>query len=69
MQYRLERLVIPYLIYPIIYWIINFLLYKYFNFNKINFVELLTQLLIGRPFYGVIWFHFNLILLTIFFYI
>ena len=67
--YRLERLLIPYIIYPIIYWIFNNLLYKLFNFNKLSFVQLLTQLLIGRPFFGVIWFQFNLILLTITFYI
>ncbi len=67
--YRLERLLIPYIIYPIIYWIFNNLLCNLFNFNKLNFVQLLTQLLIGRPFYGVIWFQFNLILLTIAFYI
>lgn len=68
-NYRLERLLIPYIIYPIIYWIFNNSLYKLFNFNRLSFVQLLTQLLIGRPFYGVIWFQFNLILLTIAFFI
>lgn len=67
---RLERLIIPYIVYPIIFLIINNLLYKCFNINnKIHFIKLIKQLLIGRGYYGVLWFQFNLILLTIAFYI
>ena len=68
---RLERLIIPYIIYPVLYCIINNLLYI-LNKDKIKIIKfkyLLMQLLIGRRFFNVLWFHFNLILLTISFYI
>ena len=68
---RLERLLIPYLLYPIFIYIVHFSLVYFFSFNSINIslYQLLTQIIIGRPLCGVLWFHFNLILLTIFFYI
>lgn len=69
---RLERLIIPYIIYPIIYWIIKNLFYMLFNDKKqkILFKKLLIQLLLGRSgYYDVLWFQFNLIFLTISFYI
>ena len=68
---RLERLLIPYILYPILnFFIFNYLFYL-FNFNnlKISIYQLITQFLIGRGICGVLWFHFNIIIITIFFYI
>ena len=68
---RLERLLIPYIIYPILTYIININLYYIFQIDslKTSLYKLITQLILGRGLYGVLWFHFNLILITIFFYI
>ena len=68
---RLERLLLPYILYPIInFFIFNFLFY-FFNFNslKSSLYQLITQFLVGRGICSVLWFHFNLIIITIFFYI
>lgn len=70
-QERLERLLIPYILYPILtYFLFNSLFY-FFNFNSLrsSFYQLITQFLVGRGICGVLWFHFNLIIITIFFYI
>lgn len=72
---RLERLLIPYLIYPIINWIINNVMFLIFKFNRYNRLltinDLKKQIIIGRGIYGIsaLWFHFNLIILTISFFI
>ena len=72
---RLERLLIPYVIYPILNWIINNLMFLLIKFNRYRRIltlnDLKTQIIIGRGIYGisVLWFHFNLIFLTIFFFI
>ena len=68
---RLEKLFIPYIIYPFLNWIIQNLLFILYNDKrlKISFANLLMQLLIGRGLFNVLWFHFNLILMTIGFYI
>jgi len=70
-KFRLEKLFLPYLIYPTIIWFISNLLYFKYNTFKAEycFKPLIMQFLIGRGIYGVLWFHFNLILLTILFYI
>ena len=69
---RLERLIIPYILYPLLYFFIYNLLYISYEskaFLKIKFSLLIMQLLIGRGLFPVLWFHFNLIFLTIFFVI
>lgn len=72
---RLERLLIPYLIYPIINWIINnamFLIIKFNRYNRLLTInDLKIQIIIGRGIYGIatLWFHFNLIIFTILFFI
>ena len=72
---RLERLLIPYIIHPIINWIINNIMFLIIKFNRygrfLTLHELITQIIVGRGIYGIaaLWFHFNLILFTIFFYI
>lgn len=71
MKVRLEKLFLPYLIYPIFIWLLNyFLLIKSGEFRlKVYYKSLIIQFLIGRGVHGILWFHFNLILLTILFYI
>ena len=68
MQFRLERLFIPYIAFAIIIWIFNniiFFLIKYNRFNRyVTLKELKLQLIIGRGIQGVgqLWFHFNLLI-------
>lgn len=72
---RLERLLIPYIIYPILVWFINnlmFLLFKYNRFNRLlTLYELKIHLIVGKGIFGIgiLWFHFNLIILTLLFFI
>lgn len=70
---RLERLLIPYIIIPLIIWIINNLLYIYFHFNmfgrKLLFKELIYQYIIGYKFYLIFWFQFIILIITLFFFI
>lgn len=75
LKIRLERLLIPYIIYPFAIWIINNIMFFVFKFNRYNRIltlnDLKTQIIVGRGIYGiaVLWFHFNLILFTLFFFI
>lgn len=75
MKLRLERLLIPYIIYPIIVWIVNNLMFKIIKFNRFNRLlsikELIIHLIIGKGIFGigVLWFHFNLLILTLLFFI
>lgn len=68
---RLEKLFIPYLIYPTFFWLINYLWHiKSEEFRlKVYYKNLIIQFIIGKGVCGVLWFHFNLIFLTILFYI
>lgn len=70
---KFERLLIPYIILPIIVWSINNLLYLIIKFNRFNrtlkFYDLIIQLIIGRKFIYVFWFQFELVFFNIFFYI
>ena len=72
---RLERLLVPYIIHPIINWVINNLMFLIIKFNRYNgflkLKDLTTQIIVGRGIYGiaVLWFHFNLLIFTIFFFI
>ena len=75
LKIRLERLLIPYIIYPFLIWIIDNIMFFVFKFNRYNRIltlnDLKTQIIVGRGIYGiaVLWFHFNLILFTLFFFI
>ncbi len=75
LKQRLERLLVPYLIHPIINWIINNIMFLLLKFNRykrlLTLSDLITQFIIGRGIYGiaVLWFHFNLLFFTIFFFI
>ena len=68
---RLERLFIPYILYNILFYIINNFFYIFFKFKnlKTSLYQLILQLIVGRELCKVLWFHFNLILITIFFYL
>lgn len=61
---RFERILIPYFIWPIIIWIIknftNLILKK-----KISFYDLKMQLLTGHCFLTVLWFQYDLIIITL----
>ena len=63
MKLRLERLLIPYFIWPIITWSLSNIIF--FLFNKSRFGRLLTlyelieQWIIGRKFFGQFWFLFK----------
>jgi hypothetical protein len=70
---RLERLLIPYLFWPLITYAINNLLFLYFKRSRFNrllsLYELFEQLITGRVFFGQFWFLSNLLLITIFIFI
>lgn len=75
MKLRLERLLIPYIIYPICVWILNNLMYLIIKFNRFNrllsLYELILQLIVGKGIFGlgVLWFQFNLLFLSLVFFI
>lgn len=56
---RFKRLLVPYIIWPIVFYIINF--------QKIKLKGLLYQLLIGNGIHFVFWFQFNIIFITLIF--
>ena len=68
---RLIRLLIPYILWPLIIWCFNNILYIFFHFNrynrKLNLIDFIYQIVYGINIYGIIWFNGNLILFTIFF--
>ena len=66
---RLLRILIPYVIWPFIFWIRFY--YIYYKKDEHKFKNLYYHLLIGDGYYSVdvFWFQFNLILITIYFYI
>jgi len=63
---RLQRLLIPYIIWPLLFFIIDNNLY--YN-KKISLRDLKLQLIIGRQFSIPLWFLFSMIFLTILFMI
>lgn len=68
---RFERLLIPYFIYPIVVFINNNIICKLFQKeiynNTIPIKYLIDQLIFGINVHGILWFHFYLINLTLFF--
>lgn len=73
MKLRLERLFIPYILWPTIIWFINNIEYLVINTNRfgrfLQLIELQNQLITGRFFLIPFWFIFHLLFLSIFFYI
>ena len=67
---RIVRLSIPYLGWPIIIYIINnAIICHIFNFRKISFADLKSQLLWGNNYIIQLWFQWDLIFITILFFI
>lgn len=70
---RFERLLIPYIVYPIIILLINNILFIFFkiNFcgNKYTLHDLIIQLILGRKIIDVFWFQFYCIWTTLLFVI
>lgn len=67
---RIIRLIIPYIMWPIIIWIINNLLHlKYKNIIPPDFHLLKIQLLWGHGFMQQFWFQWDLIVITIIFFL
>ena len=70
---RLERLLIPYISWSIIFWIINniklFIHNKTFTFNRFLYLfkNILFGLLNGHSLIYAYWFHINLIFITLFY--
>ena len=68
---RFERLLIPYIIWPILIFIINNILFitlKLGRFNKILSINnLIIQIIFGINFHDIFWFQFDLIIITLFY--
>ena len=73
MKVRLERLFIPYILWPLIIWFLNnsiFLIIQKNRFGRLlSIIELKVQLITGRKFFVQLWFLFHLIFFSIFFFI
>ena len=69
---RLERLIIPYILWPIIMLFINFTLKRFIKINKIlTFENLKFQILYGFVinYMGALWYQWNLIFFSICYYL
>lgn len=68
---RFERLLIPYILWPIIIFIIDNLLHFLFNHNihRIYLYDLKIQLIVGRQFIVPLWYLFGTIFLSLSFFI
>ena len=63
---RLERLIIPYFLWPIIIWLFNNIFYFCLKMAmKISLYDLIIQILSGHNFVPVLWFQLNLIVITV----
>ena len=69
--FRFQRLIIPYIIWPIVIFSLNNILMKNISFgqfkSKISFKELYLQLIFGARFHWIFWYQFNLIFLSLIF--
>jgi len=68
---RFLRILIPYIIWPMIIYIINNSFYIFFGLSlynkKLLFKELVIQIILGRNYHQVFWFQFNLIFISLLF--
>ena len=70
---RFQRLIIPYILWSIIFFIINNLLFATFSFgifiypqmDELTLKDIYLQLLIGARYHLIFWFQFNLIFLSL----
>lgn len=67
---RFERLLIPYFLWPIIIWTLNYIVSLLLKLDLINsFNDLFAQILMGHCFMTVLWFQHDLIFCSIFLFI
>ncbi len=68
---RFQRLFIPYIIWPIIIFLINNISFKLFSVGickkELVIKDIYIQILIGAGYHGVFWFQFNLIFISLYF--
>ena len=68
---RFQRLLIPYIIWPIIIFSVNHIMFLLFNVRIISYniklKDIYIQILIGSRYHGIFWFQFNLIIISLFF--
>ena len=68
---RFQRLLIPYILWPIIIFLINNFLFKIFSQGIcdifLSIKDFYIQILIGARFHIILWFQFNLIFLSLYF--
>lgn len=68
---RFLRILIPYIIWPLIFYIFNNSFYSCFGLslykNKLSFKDLIIQIILGRNYHQVFWFQFNLMFITFLF--
>lgn len=68
---RFIRITIPYILWPLIFFITNNIFFTFFGFGfykkKLSLKILLLQFIFGRIFYRIFWFQFNLIILSLLF--
>ena len=65
---RFQRILIPYIIWPIFEFIINNILFKFYKFSQFDKIlslkDLLFQIIFGSNYHIIFYFQFNLILFT-----
>jgi len=62
---RLKKIFIPYFIWPIFFWFSDIILnYKTITIDKRFIISIINQLLIGSGYYTVLWFLFDMIMIT-----
>ena len=68
---RFQRIIIPYILWPLTIFIFNNLLFSLFSFGqyeaKLSMKDLYIQILIGARFFRIFWFQFNLIFTSLIF--
>ena len=68
---RFQRILIPYILWPLIIMIMNNILMQFFSIGqfkrKIRIKDFYIQILVGDGYYSIFWFQFNLIFTTLFF--
>ena len=68
---RFQRLVYPYIFWPLFVFILNNILFQFSFFPqhqiKLSIKDLYLQILTGTKYYRIFWFQFNLIFLSLFF--
>ena len=69
--FRFYRIIIPYILWPLIIFIVNNLLFFLFSFGqyetKLKLVDLYIQILIGARYFRIFWFQFNLVFTSLIF--